>query len=82
MTSSRHLVPDFTLFEWLDTADLVFVSLARTCIAPSVGPTRPLQKNLDFIVCIKSLVFFLGYFGFCILNLPLKIVVKLLGWVA
>ena len=43
MTSLQHLVPDFILSEWLGRAELVFVSLVRTCIAPSVGPTRPLQ---------------------------------------
>lgn len=61
-------------------ASVCFTSAYMYC--PICRAHKTTAENLDFIVCIKSLVFFWGYFGVCILNLPLKFLVKLLGWVA
>lgn len=61
-------------------ASVHFTSAYVYC--PICRAHKTIAENLDFIVCIKSLGFLgRGYFGFCILNLPLKFLVKLLGQV-
>lgn len=82
MTSLPLLAPGFTLSEWLHRAELVLISPVRAYVyCPVRRAHETIAENLDFIVCIKSLVFSWGYFGVCILTLPLKFLVKLLGWV-
>lgn len=78
MTLLPPLVPGFTLSEWFPRAELVLLSPVRVC-CPVRRAHKTVAENLDFIVCIKSLVFSWGYFRVCILTLPLKFLVKLLA---